>query len=67
MINNNENNFLFDNEYKKFEKALRIFYVKYVKITEEKVCDLNSKTSVTLFANSSGKYVGKKIELNDNN
>lgn len=67
MIKNSEDNFLFDDEYKKFEKALRIFYVKYVKITEEKVCDLNSKTSVTLFANSSGKYVGKKIELNDNN
>lgn len=67
MIENSTDNVLFDDEYKKFEKALRIFYVKYVKITKEKVCDLNSKTSVTLFANSSGKYVGKKIELNDNN
>lgn len=67
MVKDNIDNFLFDDEYKKFEKALRIFYVKYVKITKEKVCDLNSKVSMTLFANSSGKYVGKKIELNDNN
>ena len=66
MIENNTDNFLFDDEYKKFEKALRIFYIKYVKVTD-RICDLNSKTSVTLFASSSGKYLGKKIELNDNN
>ena len=62
MIENSVDNFLFDDEYKKFEKALRIFYVKYVKAPDQ-----NSKASVTLFANSSGRYIGKKIELNDNN
>lgn len=66
MIKNSEDNFLFDDEYKKFEKALKIFYVKHV-IVREKDGIQNDKAAITLFANSSGKYVGKKIELNNNN
>ena len=67
MIENNTNNILFDDEYKKFEKALRIFYVKFVKDTKNRACESNTKVAITLTANASGKYVGKKIELNDNN
>lgn len=67
MIENSTDNFLFDNEYKKFEKALRIFYIKFVKDTKDRVCEPNTKVAITLTANASGKYVGKKIELNDNN
>ena len=67
MIENSTDNILFDDEYKKFEKALKIFYVKYVKDTKNRVCEPNTKVAITLTANAAGKYVGKKVELNDNN
>jgi len=66
MIENSTDNFLFDDEYKKFEKTLKIWYLRFVKNTTN-VCDPNTKVSITLTANPAGKYVGKEVKLNDNN
>jgi hypothetical protein len=66
MIENSTDNILFDDEYKKFEKRLKIWYLKFVKNTAN-VCDPNTKISITLTASPTGKYVGKEVKLNDNN
>lgn len=63
MIENSTDNILFDDEYKKFEKVLKAFYINFVK---KKTITGNSKISIRLYANSAGEFSGKEIWINDN-